>query len=222
MQHSYLGCPLEHFFSHSRSEHFWKQNTILGHTITFFSNHVNIRLNSQNSGSPCVHSTERKNATPLFFTTFMQLYGALICMTSCQTASFYCCDFWSHQQLQLITILHEITRYEKFRNDSFFSPISLFFFIDDYTKFVQQMTPGRFMTRKNAIKTFYVQLRALSTIPKQASTIYNTSKTADTGPRHHQYLKLLKIGTYLWETKASLIQLIRNIEPKLDFKSRTI
>ena len=78
-------------------------------------------------------------------------------------------------------------------------------FIDDYTKFVQQMTPGRFMTRKNAIKTFYVQLRALSTIPKQARTIDNTSKTADTGPRYYYlYLKLLKIGTYLWQTKLRL------------------
>ena len=54
---------------------------------------------------------------------------------------------------------------KNFETTAFFSPISLFF-IDDYTKFVQQMTPGRFMTRKNAIKTFYVQLRALSTIPK--------------------------------------------------------
>ena len=61
-------------FSHSRSEHFWKQNTILSHATTFFSNHVNIRLNSQNSGSPCVHSTERKNATPLFF---YYVYAAL-------------------------------------------------------------------------------------------------------------------------------------------------
>ena len=55
---------------------------------------------------------------------------------------------------------------KNFETTAFFSPISLFFFIDDYTKFVQQMTPGRFMTRKNAIKTFYVQLRALSTVPK--------------------------------------------------------
>jgi hypothetical protein len=54
---------------------------------------------------------------------------------------------------------------KNFETTAFF-PLSLFFFIDDYTKFVQQMTPGRFMTRKNAIKTFYVQLRALSTIPK--------------------------------------------------------
>ena len=33
--------------------------------------------------------------------------------------------FWSHQQLQLITILHEITRYEKFRNATAFFSISL-------------------------------------------------------------------------------------------------
>ena len=54
---------------------------------------------------------------------------------------------------------------KNFETTAFFLYLS--FFIDDYTKFVQQMTPGRrFMTRKNAIKTFYVQLRALSTIPK--------------------------------------------------------
>ena len=114
-----------------------------------------------------LYKTENGKMQPLFF---YYVYAALWrfdmhdILLDCQLLLLW---FWSHQQLQLITILHEITRYEKFRNaTAFFSiSLSLLFFIDDYTKFVQQMTPGRFMTRKNAIKTFYVQLRVVFSIP---------------------------------------------------------
>ena len=114
-----------------------------------------------------LYKTENGKMQPLFF---YYVYAALWrfdmhdILLDCQLLLLW---FWSHQQLQLITILHEITRYEKFRNATAFFSISLstFFFIDDYTKFVQQMTPGRFMTRKNAIKTFYVQLRVVFSIP---------------------------------------------------------
>ena len=155
--------PFGTIFSHSRSEHFWKQNYIQH----FFSNHVNIRLNSQNSGSPCVHSTERKNATPLFF---YYVYAALW--------RFDMHDILLDCQLLLLWFLVSSTATTNYyfawnytlwkisKRQLFFPYLSLSLFIDDYTKFVQQMTPGRFMTRKNAIKTFYVQLRALSTIPK--------------------------------------------------------
>ena len=76
-----------------------------------------------------LYKTENGKMQPLFF---YYVYAALWrfdmhdILLDCQLLLLW---FWSHQQLQLITILHEITRYEKFRNDSFFSPISLFFLL---------------------------------------------------------------------------------------------
>ena len=73
-----------------------------------------------------LYKTENGKMQPLFF---YYVYAALWrfdmhdILLDCQLLLLW---FWSHQQLQLITILHEITRYEKFRNDSFFSYLSLF------------------------------------------------------------------------------------------------
>ena len=68
-----------------------------------------------------LYKTENGKMQPLFF---YYVYAALWrfdmhdILLDCQLLLLW---FWSHQQLQLITILHEITCYEKFRNDSFFS-----------------------------------------------------------------------------------------------------
>ena len=85
-----------------------------------------------------LYKTENGKMQPLFF---YYVYAALWrfdmhdILLDCQLLLLW---FWSHQQLQLITILHEITRYEKFRNATAFFSISL------STFFLLMTTPNSF------------------------------------------------------------------------------
>ena len=96
--------------------------------FSFLNNKLKINL----------YKTENGKMQPLFF---YYVYAALWrfdmhdILLDCQLLLLW---FWSHQQLQLITILHEITRYEKFRNATAFFSISL------STFFLLMTTPNSF------------------------------------------------------------------------------
>ena len=170
MQHcSYLGCPLEQFFLTVGQNTFGNKIpcwVILNTYNIFFQSCKHSIEFSKFWITLCTqHRTEKCN--PSFF---YYVYAALW--------RFDMHDILLDCQLLLLWFLVSSTATTNYyfawnytlwkisKRQLFFPYLSLSLFIDDYTKFVQQMTPGRFMTRKNAIKTFYVQLRALSTIPK--------------------------------------------------------
>ena len=114
-----------------------------------------------------LYKTENGKMQPLFF---YYVYAALWrfdmhdILLDCQLLLLW---FWSHQQLQLITILHEITRYEKFRNATAFFSISLstFFLLMTTPNSFSRWHRADFWLVKTLSKLSMFLLRVLFSIP---------------------------------------------------------
>ena len=108
-------------------------------------------------------ATPAKKCNPLFYAAPATLWRFDMhdILLDCQLLLLW---FWSHQQLQLITILHEITRYEKFRNDSFFSYLSLFLLMTTPNSFSRWHRANLWLV-KTLSKLSMFLLRVLFSIP---------------------------------------------------------